>query len=89
MQKKLLMHALSDHYDLKPIKLPTTEYVLSTVFDLYSSDTNTKERRRYNYNDPKDTNKMYRLYVTKSGTSPKMIIEEYYNKKMTKRHIYW
>ena len=89
MQKKLLMHSLADQYDLKPIKLPTTEYVLSTVFDLYSSDTGSKDRRRYNYVDPKDAKKSYRLFVTKSGPSPKMIIEEYYDKQMTKRHIYW
>lgn len=89
MQKSLLMHALTDKYDLKPIKLPTTEYVLSTVFDLYSNDTGSKERRRYNYNDPKDSKKSYRLFVTKSGSSPKMIIEEYYDKIMTIRHIYW
>ena len=89
MQKKLLMHALSDQYDLKPIKLPTTEYVLSTVFDLYSSDTNPKKRRRYNYVDPSDSKKNYRLFVTKGGASPKMVIEEYYDKKLTKRHIYW
>lgn len=89
MQKQLLMHALTDQYELKPIKLPTTEYVLSTVFDLYSKDTRVKDRRRYNYVDPADTNKSYRLFVTKSGSSPKMIIEEYYDKIMTKRHIYW
>ncbi len=89
MQKKLLMHSLADQYDLKPIKLPTTEYLLSTVFDLYSSDPRTKDRRRYNYLDPKDAKKSYRLFVTKSGPSPKMIIEEYYDKILTKRHIYW
>lgn len=89
MQKKLLMHSLSDQYDLKPIKLPTTEYVLSTVFDLYTNDKGSKNRRRYNYTDPKDVNKSYRLFITKSGSSPKMIIEEYYDKIMTKRHIYW
>ena len=89
MQKKLLMHALSDQYDLKSIRLPTTEYVLSTVFDLYTHDSGSKQKRRYNYKDPKDPNKMYRVYVTKSGPSPKMVIEEYQNKQMTKRHIYW
>jgi len=89
MQTKLLMHALTDQYDLKPIKLPTTDYVLSTVFDLYAKDKGTKERRRYNYRDPVDAKKSYRLFVTKSGSSPKMIIEEYYDNIMTKRHIYW
>ena len=89
MQKKLLMHALADQYDLKPVKLPTTDYVLSTVFNLYTKDNVAKEQRRYNYTDPDDANKSYRLFVTKSGPSPKMIIEEYYDKIMTQRHIYW
>lgn len=89
MQKKLLIHALTDQYDLKPIKLPTTDYVLSTVFDLYTKDGAPKNQRRYNYVDPQDANKSYRLFVTKSGPAPKMVIEEYYDKIMTKRHIYW
>ncbi|MCJ7765186.1 MAG: hypothetical protein MUP09_04520 [Thiovulaceae bacterium] len=89
MQKKLLLHALTDQYDLKPIKLPTTDYVLSTVFDLYTKDSGPKERRRYNYSDPKDAKKSYRLFVTDSGSSPKMVIEEYYDNIMAKRHIYW
>ncbi|WP_345977446.1 hypothetical protein [Sulfurimonas sp. HSL3-7] len=89
MQKKLLMYSLSDRYDLKPVKLPTTDYVLSTVFDLYAKDTSPKDRRRYNYRDPNDAKKSYRLFVTKSAPSPKMVIEEYYDKIMTQRHIYW
>lgn len=89
MQKKLLIHALTDQYDLKPVRLPTTDYVLSTVFDLYTKDTAPKDQRRYNYVDPDDANKSYRLFVTKSGSAPKMVIEEYYDKIMTKRHIYW
>ncbi len=89
MQKKLLMHSLSDQYDLKPVKLPTTDYILSKVFDLYTKDNGPKDRRRYNYRDPNDAKKSYRLFVTKSDPSPKMIIEEYYDKIMTQRHIYW
>lgn len=89
MQKNLLMYALSDQYDLSPIQLPTTEHVLSTVFDLYTNDSSSKDRRRFNYVDPNDDNKTYRLFVTKSAAAPKMIIEEYYDKIMTKRHIYW
>lgn len=89
MQKKLLMHALVDQYDLHPVKLPTTEYVLSTVFDLYTNDTRPKDRRRYNYADLNDSKKNYRLFVTKSAAAPTMIIEEYYDNIMTKRHIYW
>ena len=89
MQKQLLMHALIDQYDLKAIKVPTTTHILSIVFDLYTKDTNTKKRRRYNYMDPHDSKRYYRLYITKGDPSPKMVIEEYYDKIMTQRHIYW
>jgi len=89
MQKTLLMHALSDQYDLHAMHFPTSTYVLSTVYDLYAKDTGSKKRRRYNYIDINDTKKSYRLFITKTGTSPKMVIEEYYDKILSQRHIYW
>jgi len=88
MQKELLMHALLDQYDLNAVKLPTSEYLLSTVYNLYSNDINKNKRRRYNYVDKDDPKKRYRLYITKGTSTPKMIIEEYYDTLMTKRHIY-
>lgn len=89
MQKNLLIHALADQYELKSIKFPSTQNVLSVVYDLYSSDNSSKKRRRYNYTDPSDPKKSYRLFITKTATSPKMVIEEYYDKILSKRHIYW
>ena len=35
MQKKLLYHALIDGYPIGSLVLPTTDFVLSKVFDLY------------------------------------------------------
>ena len=89
MQKTLLKHALNDQYDLNPIHFPTSTYVLSVVYNLYAKDTGSKKRRRYNYIDPIDSKKSYRLFITKTGTSPKMVIEEYYDKILSQRHIYW
>ena len=89
MQKSLLMHALNDQFDLHPMHFPTSTYILSTVYNLYAKDTGSKKRRRYNYIDPSDAKKSYRLFVTKTGTSPKMVIEEYYDKILSQRHIYW
>ena len=88
MQKKLLFHALLDQYDLNTLKLPTSEHLLSIVYNLYSHDINKNKRRRYNYVDKNDPKKRYRLYITKGTAAPKMIIEEYYDKLMTKRHTY-
>ena len=46
MQKKLLYHALIDNYDISSLKLPTTDYVLSKVFDLYVK-LDVKEQRSF------------------------------------------
>lgn len=89
MQKKLLYHALIDGYDLSQFKLPTTDYVLSKVFDLYAADNHTQKKRLYNYADPSLPKVSYKLYVTQKGHVKKMVIEEYYDTILTHRHIYW
>lgn len=89
MQKKLLMHALQDNYDIHSVKLPTTDYVLSKVFNLYQNDLNTNKRQTYIYTDPNNSKISYRLFISSQSSLKKMIIEEYYDKIMAKRHIYW
>ena len=89
MQKKLLYHALIDGYDLSSFKLPTTDYVLSRVFDLYARDTNKQERDVYAYQDPDSANRHYKLYIMQSGSVKKMVIDEYYDTILAHRHIYW
>lgn len=89
MQKKLLMHALQDNYQIHSVQLPTTDYVLSKVFNLYQNDTNTNKRQVYIYSDPLNKKITYRLYISAKSSLKKMIIEEYYDKIMAKRHIYW
>ena len=89
MQKKLLYHALIDGYDLSQVKLPTTDYVLSKVFDLYAQDRDPKERDVYVYRDPDSKKVTYKLYLTNPGKVKKMVIEEYYDTILTHRHIYW
>jgi len=89
MQKKLLYHALIDGYDLSAYHFPTTDYVLSTVFDLYAKDSNTKKRNVYEYKDAKNPSRTYRLFLTENDEVVKMVIEEYYDTILTHRHIYW
>ena len=89
MQKKLLYHAVVDGYDLSQVRLPTTDYVLSKVFDLYARDKNTEKRDVYVYRDPESPKVTYKLYTSQSGRVQKMVIEEYYDTIMTHRHIYW
>ena len=90
MQKKLLYHALLDNHDLSAYKLPTTDYVLSKVFDLYSNlEKERHPKAFYLFEDPKDPKITYKLYLSHGAKITKMIIEEFYDKIAVKRHIYW
>lgn len=89
MQKKLLYHALIDGYDLSQFKLPTTDYVLSKVFDLYAHDDQAQKRSVYAYKDHESEKASYKLYIQREGKVDKMVIEEYYDTILTHRHIYW
>ena len=89
MQKKMLIHALMDHYDISSLELPTTEYVLSIVFDLYTKRHNPNQKHAiYIFRDPKNEKISYKLYMTKKNGTNKMVIETYYDTMMTQRHTY-
>jgi hypothetical protein len=89
MQKKLLYHALLDNYDLSSYKLPTTDYVLSKVFDLYSKLGKHDPRAFYLFEDENDPKLTYKLYLSRDDKVTKMVIEEFYDTIAVKRHIYW
>lgn len=89
MQKKLLYHALLDNYDISSLNLPTTDYVLSKVFDFYIKQGKHKPKEFYVFEDDEDKNLKYKLYILKDGKIDKMVIEEFYNSISTKKHIYW
>jgi len=89
MQKKLLYHALIDNYDISGLKLPTTDYILSKIFDLYSKLHVKKQRAFYLFEDKKDPKLSYKLYLIKDEKLSKVVIEEYYDSVSIKQHIYW
>ena len=89
MQQKLLYHSLVDGYKLSEYKLPTTNHVLSIVFDLYLKVSHERKRNHYLFKDPVNDKVSYKLYIKNSDQTKKMIIEEYYDTIMTHRHIYW
>lgn len=89
MQKKLLYHALVDNYDVSVYSLPTTEFILSKVFDLYTKLGPHEPKPFYLFEDEKDKKRTYKLYVSYEKSVPKIIIEEFYNAAALKRHIYW
>jgi hypothetical protein len=89
MQKKLLYHALVDGSNLSKLDLPTTDYVLSKVFDFYSKIGLHEQRLFYLFEDETDPKLTYKLYLSKGPKIDKMIIEEFYDSVTIKRHIYW
>ena len=89
MQKKLLYHALLDDYDLSSLNLPTTDYILSKVFDLYTKLGKHKKRAFYLFEDEKDKKLTYKLYIEKGEKLSKIVIEEFYDTITVKRHVYW
>lgn len=89
MQKKLLYHALVDNYDLSSLKLPTTDYTLSKIFDLYAKLGKHETRAFYLFEDENNKKITYKLYLEKGNRLSKVVIEEFYNSVMIKRHAYW
>ncbi len=89
MQKKLLFHSLIDGYKLTEFKLPTTDHVISVVFDLFSKVSNERKRNHYIFIDPNNDKISYKLYIKNGSQTQSMVIEEYYDTIMTHRHIYW
>ena len=88
MQKKLLFHSLVDGYKLTEFKLPTTDHIISIVFDLYSKTYYDRKRSHYTFKDPNNEKVSYKLYIKSSNNIQNMIIEEYYDTIMTHRHTY-
>lgn len=89
MQKKLLYHSLIDGYKLAELKLPTTDHILSIVYDLYVRADHERKRSHYTFKDKHNDKIFYKLYLQNSNDTQKMVIEEYYDTIMTHRHIYW
>jgi hypothetical protein len=89
MQKKLLYHALVDGYELNSYKFPSTDYILSKIFDYYTALGKHQQRNYYLFDDRANKKVSYKLYLAKDSVPYKIIIEEYYDKALVKKHIYW
>jgi len=87
LQKKLLIQALYDNYPLKTLKLPTSSHLLSKVFDLYSK-TKQEGNSLKEYQDPMNPRQSYKLYTVVSDGTKTFAIDEYYDKILTKHHVY-
>jgi hypothetical protein len=89
MQKKLLYHSLIDGYDISNLNMPTTDHVLSKVFDFYTKLGKHKTKDLYIFKDKINKNLSYKLYIIKNERLSKMVIEELSDNKIIKKHLYW
>lgn len=89
MQKKLLFHSLIDGYDISSLNLPTTDYILSKVFDLYSKEAKPEKKLFYTFVDEADSSITYKLYLINDQKLNKMVIEKFQNSVSVEKHIYW
>ena len=88
MQKKLLEHSLNDGFLLKSFKFPTTDNVLSKVFDLYAKQTSLHNVPEYEFIDPANDKIHYKLYLSGSGYPNNIVIEEWLQAQLVTKHIY-
>ena len=88
LQKNLLIEALENHQSLSNLNLPTTDFVLSKVFDLYSTGQYVTRNNIYVLTDPKNPRQTYRIYLRSGGKGPALILDEYYDTILTKHHLY-
>ena len=87
MQKRLLIQALYDGYPLKQLKLPASSHLLSRIFDFYCKNPQTSNTvKEYTHtSNPRQSYKLYTIQVDRVKT---FAIDEYYDKILTKHHVY-
>jgi len=89
MQKKLLYYAMVDGYSLSKFNFPTTNHVISKVFDMYVKRKKDKKKPYYLFKDKNNNLLSYKLYLLKGKGLSKIVIEEIYDNKVIKVHKYW
>ncbi len=85
MQEKLLLHSMLDRYKLNQFKFPSTNYILSKVFNLYLKLKTYKTVPIYLFQDPKNKHIAYKLYITKFK---QLVIEKFYDSTLVQKHVY-
>lgn len=88
MQEKLLKHALIDGYDLSAFKLPSTDYILSKVFDMYAKLKKHQKQKFYIFQDQKNNKLKYKLYLKETSKGLSVVIDEILDNQTTKKHIF-
>ncbi len=89
MQKKLLYYSMIDDFDISSLKLPSSDHILSRIFNMYIDASRIGQKPPFNFTDKKDPNLSYKLYLIKEDNIQKVVIDELYNSKLITKHKYW
>lgn len=89
-QKKLLYNALIDNLDILPKNLPSTNYILSKVYDDYVNQKYEKKDGAYLFKDAQDSSYMYKLSIKKDNDGfIKLVLETFKDGTIIKTRMYW
>lgn len=88
LQKQLLKQALLDNKELGELKLPTTNFILSKIFNLFIQKKYELKDDIYKFKDSQNSEIKYQLYIEKSKNRTYMIIDIYKSDKFIKRYRY-
>jgi len=88
LQKNLLIDALENQQSLSGLNLPSTDFVLSKVFDLFSANHYITRNNIYVLADPANPRQTYRIYLRASKNTYALVLDEYYDTILTKHHLY-
>ena len=87
LEKKLLIQALYDNLPIKLLKLPNSSNLLSRIFDYYCKNPQLGNTIK-EYSDNANPRQTYKLYTVQVDTHKTFAIDEYYDKILTKHHVY-
>jgi hypothetical protein len=88
LQKQLLKQAILDKRNLGDLKLPTTNFYLSRIFNLFVKKKYILKDEVYRLQDEQDKDIKYQVYIQKEKDMSYMIIDIYKKDKFTKRYRY-
>jgi len=89
LQKQLLKQAVIDGKKIDDLHLPTTNFIVSKIFNLFVNKEYVLIDDIYRFEDKNNKEKTYKLYMDKSKEeSMYMIIDIYKDEKFIKRYRY-
>ena len=87
LEKKLLIQALYDNFPIKSLQLPNSSNIISRIFDYYSKNPQLGNTIK-EYTDITNPRQTYKLYTVQIDTYKTFAIDEYYDKILTKHHVF-